>query len=350
MPLADKKLSKSLVEFKDSLTVREVQALIADKDLKTLQSSRPVNLQTWELLNDQFFTRRPEIMLRIYGFYSLVCDFAFTSRMTNVQHFSADSMIDAVGIEHIGAMENLESLGVGIYHLEGFGFLNQVTPRLKRLSLGRTKSDKPDLSPLSRFDSLEEIYIEGQKKNIEVLSQLEYLQDVTLRSISTSDIGYLRPLHRMWSLDIKLGGIDDLHAIEGMENIKYLELWQIRGLSDLDVVSSLVGLQFLFLQSLRRVTTLPSLNRLRKLRRVYMENMRGLGDVSSLESAPALEEFVHVNAHTMQPEDYIPLLRNPNLKRAAAGFGSDKKNNRFQELMREHNIEPLHDFREFEFV
>lgn len=207
MPLAKERAWKDRVQFEDSLTRREVRALIADKDVKVLQCSRPVDSQTWELLNHRFFTRRPEVVLRVYGFHSLVYDLAFTSRMTNVRHFSADSLISAVGVEHIAAMEKLESLGVGIYHLEGFGFLDQVAQRLKKLFLGRTKSKKPDLSSLSRFDSLEEIHIEGQHKNIEVLSQLESLQDVTLRSISTPDISYLRPLRRMWSLDIKLGAL-----------------------------------------------------------------------------------------------------------------------------------------------
>jgi hypothetical protein len=349
MPLAKWKFCRDRVDFEDHLTGREVQALIADKDLRVLQCLSPIDSQTWERLNDQFFTRRPEVTLRVYGFYSLVCDLAFTATMTNVHHFSADCLMDATGIEHTAAMEKLESLGVGIYHLEGFGFLDQVTPRLKKLFLGRTRSSKPDLLPLSRFDALEEVYIEGQQKNIEVLSQLDRLQDVTLRSIGTPDISYLRPLHRMWSLDIKLGGIRDLYAIEGMETIKYLELWQIRGLSDIDVISSLTGLQFLALQSLRRITALPSLNRLWKLRRVYLENMKGLEDISRLEHAPALEEFAHVSAQNMQPEDYIPLLRNPSLKRAAVGFGSDRRNSQFNELMREHSIEP-HRFEEFEFV
>jgi hypothetical protein len=352
MPIGEwsKKLFHDRVEFEHSLTRREIQALIADKDLKVLQCSRPVKLQTWELLNDQFFTRRPEVELRLWGFHSSVCDLAFTSKMTNVHHFSADSLINAVGVEYIAAMEELESLGVGIYNLEGFGFLNQVTPRLKRLFLGSTKSKRPNLSSLSRFELLEDIYIEGQQKNIEVLSQLENLQDVTLRSISTPDISYLQPLHRMWSLNIKLGGIKDLYAIHGMENIKYLELWQIRGLSDIDVISSLTGLQYLFLQSLRQVTALPSFNRLQKLRRIYLENMKGLEDVSGLEYAPALEQFTHMSAQNMQPKDYIPLLRNPSLKRAAVGAGSDKKNNRFNELLREYNVELSHGFTEFEFV
>ena len=254
MPITEwlKGFYKDRVDFEESLTMREIQTLIADKDLKVLQCSGPVKSRTWELLNDQFFPRRPEVELRLWGFPSLVYDLAFTSKMTNIHHFSVDLM-NAVGVERIAEMEELESLGVSIFHLEGFGFLNEVTLRLKKLLLGRTKSKKINLLPLGRFDSLEEIYIEGHQKNIEVLSQLENLKDVTLRSISTPDISYLRPLHQMWSLDIKLGGIKDLYAIEEMENIKYFELWQIRGLSDIDVISSLTGLQFLFLQSLRQV-------------------------------------------------------------------------------------------------
>jgi hypothetical protein len=63
-----------------------------------------------------------------------------------------------------------------------------------------------------------------------------------------------------------------------------------------------------------------------------VENMKSLEDVSNLEYAPALEEFAHTSAYNMQPEDYLPLLRNPNLKRVGVWFGSDKRNNRFAEI------------------
>jgi hypothetical protein len=352
MPLEtwSKALFIDRVDFKESLTQAEVQALIADKDLKVLQCLSPVNSHTWKLLNDEFFTRRPEVELRVYGFLSLVCDLAFTSEMTNVHHFSADCLMDAVGVEHLAAMENLESLRIGVFHLADLGFLNLVTPRLKRLFLGRTKSKKPDLSLLNRFTLLEEIYIEGQQKNIEVLSHLKNLQDVTLRSISTPDISFLTPLQHMWSLDIKLGGIKNLNAIEGMENIKYLELWQIKGLADINFISSLRGLQYLFLQSLRQVTVLPSLKHLGKLRRIHLDNMKGLKEISSLEYAPALEEFAHWDARNMQPEDYLPLLRNRSLRRATVSFGSDWKNKRFDELFKEHEIDTSPGWKKFEFT
>ena len=350
MTISKFRFTPDRVDFGTSLTKEDIQALAAESGLKVLQCSSPVKLQTWELLNSQFFTRRPDVQLRVYGFYSIVCDLAFITIMTNVRHFSADCLMDAKGIEHIASMEQLESLGVGIFHLQGFEFLNHVTPHLKKLFLGATKSNRPDLSPLDRFQSLEAIYIEGQQKNIEVLSHLADLQDVTLRSISTPDVSYLKPLRRMWSLDIKLGGIKDFSAIEGMKNIKYLELWQIRGLSDINFISSLFGLQYLFLQSLRQVISLPSFKRLENLRRVYLENMKGLKDILGLEHAPALEELVFVSAMNMQPEDLIPLLRNPNLRRVSCWFGSFKKNTRFEKLARDYDVEVMHGLGEFQFL
>lgn len=340
MPSASMRLDRVRVQFTDSLTRGELRTLAADSDIRVLQTCTPIKHRTWQLLNDAFFASRPDVTLRVFGHYSQVCDLAFTARMTNVRHLRADSLMDAVGVEQIAAMEALESLGVGIFNLEGFEFLDQVTRGLKKLYLFRTRSRRPDLSPLRRFEHLEELYVEGQQKSIDVLSQLKNLQDVTLRSISTPDIRYLKALDRMWSLDIKLGGIRDLSAIEGMENIKYLELWQIRGLSDMSVISSLTGLQYLFLESLRRVAVLPALHRLEQLRRIVLLNMNGLQNLDSLEFAPALEECFLGSVRSLQPEECLPLLRNPNLRRAFGGFGSLKKNKRFEELLRERDIEP----------
>ena len=352
MPLIgwSKNLFQDRIDFEGSLSTVDIQALIEDQELKVLQCSTPVESQTWNLLNEQFFPLRPEVELRAYSFYTLPCDLSFASKMTNVQHFSADCLLEAVGVEHVAAMTNLKTLHIGIYKLESFDFLNQVNPNLKRLILGATRSKKPDLSPLSRFASLEEIYLEGQQKNIEVLSQLRNLKDVTLRSINTLDLRYLRPLQKMWSLDIKLGGIRNLNDIEGMETIKYLELWQIRELTDIGVISSLRGLQYFFLQSLRRISALPPLQQLKNLRRVSLDNLKDLRDFSSLEFAPALVEFVHTRPQPFKPEDYLPLFRNPNLKSANVWYSSSKLNQRFDTLLADHKLAPKHPLQPFEFI
>ena len=333
MPLSAKQLDRDRVEFSSHLNDKEVAQLVSDPDIRTLQCSSPVGPETWERLNLDLFTRRPEIELRVYGFYSLVCDLSFVRRLNNVRRFSADCLMQATGVEHIACLENLEELSIGIYSLDSFDFLNQLPSTIKSLSLLATKSKKPKLQNLSRFRSLTQLYLEGQQQGIEVLSELNKLEDLTLRSITTEGLGYVSMLPRLWSLDIKLGGLKNLSAIAGKESIKYLELWQIRGLSDIGVVSSLSGLQSLFLQSLINVRVIPDLSKLYNLRRLYLANLKGLKDVSAIVHAPALEEFLHISAQNIQPEMYKGLMSMASLKYVHVGYGSRKKNEEFNALV-----------------
>jgi hypothetical protein len=133
-------------------------------------------------------------------------------------------------------------------------------------------------------------------------------------------------------LDIKLGGIRDFSSIAHKASIKYLELWQIRGFSDLSFISSLTGLQYLYLQSLRSVIEIPDLSALTRLRRLHLESVKGLADVSAILQAPALEDFSHVSAQNISPEQYKDLLLMPTLEWLHVGFGSQKKNEAFGEL------------------
>lgn len=320
------------IDFSEPLTSDVIQNLAAYPPIEVLQCSNPISDATWDLLNAEFFSRRPDVQLRLYTFAFEQCDLSFTPRMTNVQRFSADCLMSATGVEHIAEMPNLHSLEIGIYDLESFNFLLNVTPAITELMLGETRSKKPDLQPLTRFKKLTRLYLEGQQKNIEVLADLVALEDITLRSISTPDLSYLRALPRLWSLDIKLGGITDLSALAGMGGIKYLELWQVRELKDIGVISHMLGLQNLFLQSLPLITAIPPLRESRQLRRLLLQNLKGLKDLSELQWAPALEEFILIQGQPQQVEDLLPVLNNPSLRRATAHFGSRRKEQRFAEL------------------
>jgi hypothetical protein len=333
MPLAAKRFDRNRVEFSGHLTGKEVEQLASDLDIRTLQCSSPVGLDTWDILNRNLFARRPEIELRVYGFYSMVCDLSFVRQLPNVRRFSADCLAQATGMEHLAALESLEALSIGIYSLDNFDFLEQLPSGIRDLSLATTKSKKPQLHALSHFESLTRLYLEGQQQGIGVVSELKELRDLTLRSITTEGLDYISRLPHLWSLNIKLGGIKDLSAITNNENLKYLELWQIRGLSDISVVSSLGGLQSLFLQSLINVRTIPDLSKLHKLRRLHLENLKGLQDVSAIHGAPALEEFLHLSAQNIQPKMYKDLMSMPSLKYLNVGFGSRKKNEEFKDLI-----------------
>jgi len=327
------------VDFTEPISTSEIDYLVSYPKIEVLQCSTPIKEATWILLNNEFFRRRPEVELRVYGFQEQTYDLRFTARMSHVLHFTANSLLDATGIEAITEMPNLQTLVIGVYGLDNFNFLRKVTDKLTGLLLGTTRSKKPDLSPLNRFGKLTRIYLEGQQKNIDVLCELNLLEDVTLRSITTPDLNYLSRLQHMWSLDIKLGGIRGFSAIEGMQSIKYLELWQVRGLKDIDFITHLPGLQNLMLQSLPLITALPSFREMRKLRRITLYHLKGLRDFSELQWSPALEEFVLIEGQPQQPEDLLPVLRNPALRRVWAHFGSIRKEQRFKELSHDHGID-----------
>ncbi len=346
--MVERRLSPDRVQFDDSLSSRDIASLIGDAQIRVLQTSQPIRSKTWIELNGKFFSARPDVQLRVFGFYSSVCDLSFLWAMDNVQDFSADSLRTVQNIEAIARLPALRRVGIGVFELDDFSVLDNLPSDIEAIYLGATRSRKPSLRPLDRFRDLKRLNVEGHRKDLQVVGSLGKLEDLTLRSVSVEDLSFLRPLSSLWSLDIKLGGSNDLRPLVDLKNIKYLELWQVRGLAELDPVSTLTGLQYLFLQSLPRVTRLPDFGRLTKLRRIHLDNMKGLRNLDALCDAPALEELIHIDARGHDPNEYQCLLMNKTVKALRVGFGSDSKNNTFHSMLAAHEKQ-WHDLSPFDF-
>jgi hypothetical protein len=329
------------------VTKAELEAIALNKEIRTVQFSVPLNNSGIDSLERIVLARRPDIELRVFGHYSSTCDLSFLERTPSVRRLSADCLMNAVGIDAITNLRNLDELSIGIYSLDNFDFLAGIPSTLTKLGLHLTFSKKPSIAAIERFSDLRYLYLEGQKKGIESVSNLSNLEKIVLRSISTSDISYLTALPKLWSVDVKLGGIKDFSALSTLK-LKYLELWFVRGLSDLSFISSIESLQFLFLQSLKQVEALPSLKDLSQLRRIYLEDLKGLEDFDSLEFAPGLTEFVYAAAINKKPEDLAPVLKNPSVKSVGCWFGSDRKNKAFEELAKTFG-KAKYDYSAFEF-
>lgn len=330
--------SSDRFEILDNVSESCIDMVAENPKVKVLQTSSPITIDSWKLINDRLIGSRPDIQIRIYGHYSAPCDLNILQYIPSVENLAIDCLRDASNFDHIKELKRLKSLSVGIYHLDSFDFLKSLPKSIEKIFLGGTKSNKPSLDGLENLTNLKELYIDGQNKNLDAIGNLNQLERLTLRSVSPNDIKFVRNLPKLWSLDIKLGGIRDLNPIEGLHNLKYLELWQVKGLSDISVVSTLIGLQYLFLQSLINVKAFPDMCNLVNIRRIYLEAMKGLEDLEGLFNAPNLEEFIHVRAQNMTPNKYEPLLKLASLKKALFGFGSDKKNQQMDKMMQDHNI------------
>jgi len=328
-------------EFSGSLSAKKVEALARERQLKFLHTSKPVKAETWDLLNEKLFAARPDVTLQISGTSSATCDLSFLRQLPNLRSFSVNYHSKVRGIEEVACLRNLESLAVWVYSLESFDFLDAVPHRkLRSLRLGATKSRKPKLSSLLKFDRLCDLVLDGQQNDIEVISQLPQLEELVLRSVTVGGLEFLKKLKHLWLLRVVLGGISNLAALKGMNSIKSLELLRVRGVKDIAVISTLIGLQYMGLQDLPRVLAIPDLSQLRSLRRVLLENMKGLKNVSSLAKAPALEEFIYNKARGKEPDHFADLLKSKSLKKIWVGFGSQKKNDALADLAAQAGIKP----------
>jgi len=289
-----------LKPLKDRIKVVQFSEPLSDRELKRVA---------------RFMESYPDVRLRMYG-HGNRSDLEWLRYFPGHQNF----MVDA---------HDLESLD-GLRHLP---------ETLSQLAIGQTKQ-RLSLLVLERFPELKTLYLEGHTKDIEVLSQLRRLEDLTLRSITLPDLSVLLPLERLWSLDLKLGGTTNLDLLPHIGSLKYLELWMIRGFDDLSPVSGLTNLRFLFLQALRRVTALPDLSDCTRLRRIHLETMKGLSDLSPLAHAPALEQLLLVDMVHLRQEHLEPLRNHPSLQSIGIGLGSVKRNQAAQEMLGLPDVEP----------
>lgn len=243
---------------------------------------------------------RPEVSLRVYGYNLKDLDF--------LKHFS-----------------HVRKLGIDLWFLTDLTGLQAVNT-LDEFAFGWTKTKKHSLDFLARFPDLQNLYVEGHHKDIDVISQLKHLEWLTLRSITLPELDLLVQLPILSHLDIKLGGTTNLKALPNLVKLEYLELWLIRGLADLSVIGDMTSLESLFLQALKNVTQLPSFAQLKRLRRVSVQTMKGLRDLSPIAEAPALEELVLTDMGSLYPRSLRCFVGHPALRKFHGGLGSGKRN------------------------
>ena len=93
-------------------------------------------------------------------------------------------------------MQQLESLALGIYRPDQLcECLKEVNPRPVRVvPIGYPESKKPDLAAIVRFHSLKKLCLVGQQKNLDVLSNLRTLEDLTLGSVTVRTLRMVRAI------------------------------------------------------------------------------------------------------------------------------------------------------------
>lgn len=256
----------------------------------------------------RFLGTYPRVTLRVFGRPGLR-DLSFLRHFPRLRRFHAD-----------------------LWELERLEGLELLSGDLEYLGLGQTKR-RQSLSPLSRFGSLRELYLEGHTRDIDVLLTLGQVEKVTLRSITLPDLHVLSAFTALLSLDIKLGGTKSLGELPRFTQLKYLELWRILGLDDLSFLSDLASLQYLFLEALPRVAQLPDVSGLSNLRKVHLQSLRGLSDLTPIAHVPNLRELVVLQMPQLAASAFEPFVGHSALRAATVGLRNARLNEQVKALL-----------------
>ena len=335
------------VDFSGLLTPEEVSFIANTPSIRTLQFDSAVHSDNWRLLEEHLFRRRPDICLRAYGPYSN-CDVSFVKQMPALENFGVDCIRKVSGIQALESLPNLRHLSIGVLELDNFDFLSTVSTGLKSLMLSSTLSTKPDVSVLSRFKQLEELFIGGHLKGLQVLPSLPNLGKLRFWGLKSPNLDFLPKMPSLWSIEFALGGGEDFSPIAGVAGLKALEITWVRRLQDLEFISNCINLQRLTLDRLRQVESLPNFERLTQLRGLAIAGMNGLKSVDSIVSAPALEGFGG-SAKLLQPEDFRVALQAPSLRRASFYYSSEKKCREFDAIAAEYGVSTTAEYEKFVF-
>jgi Leucine-rich repeat (LRR) protein len=260
----------------------------------------------------------PTVELRVYdSMDQSIRNLDFLQHFPAVRYFAADSL-----------STRLESI-------DGLGYLQN----LRGLTL-----DKPtntlSLAALRHLPHLNDLYLNGPVRDLEVLAELTHLQVLTLRSLTLPDLAILATLTRLWRLTLEYGGTNDLDGLSEIQGLQQLELSRVRALSNLSPISDAINLQFLSLTDQQQVTQLPYLSKLTQLETIHLGNLRGLTDLRPLLTAPALR-YLAVEGRHLEPDHIKPLSQHRTLTHAGIDLSSIKKSQAAYSLLRVKSLEAI---------
>lgn len=251
-------------------------------------------------------------------------------RPDSVLSLDVHGMTDLGCLVHVPGLRRLVVTSLRLRSWEGIG---HVADTLEDLGMGDTTLRPVSIAPLGALRRLRYLALSGPVRDADTIARLHGIEVLSLRSITLPNLAVLRPMRRLRSLWMGLGGTTDLAILPELSSLRSLELWRIRGMRDLRVLGSMSAVEEVTLQSMGGVTGLPSLRGAAKLRRLRLDAMKGIVDLAPVAEAPAIEELVLVAMRQLEPEALRPLVGHPTLARGIWGLGSTRKNAEAWEIL-----------------
>ena len=232
-----------------------------------------------------------EVQLRFFGFGWRAFDTALLRDLPDVANLSIDTIRAITDFAPVAALPKLTRLRFGVHEHPDGRFLEALDlARFTHLTLAANKRRNFDLAPLGAAAALEQLFVQGHHRNIEAISALPRLADVSLSGFpKRHDLAFLNDLKPLRSLLLILGSRASIAEFTHAELTKLRIVW-VRELEALGPLRRFAALEALAIEDQLRLTSLD-LSGL-DLRRLTVTNCKTLGEIIGLETQTRLEHCV----------------------------------------------------------
>lgn len=328
-----------LCNLKEGLDKSSILYLSQREDVQNFQIALPIfydnqgffAAETWELMNEQLFTKGKLFRIYSYGPYE---EFSldFLQHLPALTHLQLD--VKAEKVEGYEKLADLKELDQFIYDNEletDVNYLNFVSAKITYLSLGASKKSI-SLKAVEKFTKLESLAVSAKKKDLASIAKLVDLKSLSLSSLRLNDLSFLYSLKQLESLRIIMGSLADFESLASL-HLSSFECFQVKGLEDLGFLKNYEELEELSIDTQPKITQFPDLSHLKHLRRIHLAQLKNLTDFTPLQSIPQLKSC-NILHFKHDPDLLIPLLKNNSLEKL--NFGTSTQNQiKKMELLKE---------------
>ena len=267
-----------LLGYKD-IDDQVIRAIVDNKKIKRIQISYLLPDKAYQII-DEILSLRPDITFRLFDFDDDdKVDISFLLKMPHLKNLwfnSIDFKKDQQKINFdVLARLRLKQFYIECFDLRNYEFIKYLSDDLEELIIIADTMGPGvvfDCAWLLKYVNLKSLWLgKKAKKNIELLSQLPKLKDLTLRGIKIADFSFLHKMN-LEKLALLWNSNNDLHELAKLKNLREIELWRINKLDDISFIENMTNLEIIRLQDLKHVTSLPNLSKLTKLKKIVLND------------------------------------------------------------------------------
>lgn len=275
-----------------SVTERDIERILAEGlSRPTVQFSDPGYApELLHKINRLCIAFGTQLEIRFYGHYGRAFDASVLTHIPDVRWLSIDCLDEIVNEQHLQQLQHVEQLSFGVHRFNKPTFLGGLQlERMREFRLAGNAANNFDLAPLAAGHVLNELFVQGHTKNIDVLVALPKLSRLTLSGMpKRQSLSFVGGIRNLQSLKLLLGGRTSIDEI-AHERLEELKIIWVRGLESIGDLSRFPTLRRLYVENQLRVRTISLAGA--DLRELSVHNCANLTSIEGIEAQPHLEHF-----------------------------------------------------------